>query len=310
MSRIIDMTGQQWGKLTILKRDTSRKSKQAYWLCRCSCGNPEIRSILGTNLRKGATTSCGKCGQFELPGQQFGRLTVIEIDLEYKQKHNIQVGSLYYRCRCDCGNIITAGINHLKNGNIQSCGCLNKEISTSVHSKDLTGQVFGNLTALYQTNKKNRSYNVWRCKCTCGNECDVTSGNLLRGSTRSCGCINSVGKVNIQQLLLKNNIIFEKEKTFDDLINLDTGYKYRYDFYLPSYNRLIEFDGIQHYEYTNHGWNTEQKFKETQKSDKVKNEYALSHNIDLIRIPYWERNNITLELFLGDKYLIKEENNE
>ena len=37
----------------------------------------------------------------------------------------------------------------------------------------------------------------------------------------------------------------------------------------------------------------------------MKNEYALSHNIPLVRIPYWERDNITLEMILEDKYLIK-----
>ena len=47
--------------------------------------------------------------------------------------------------------------------------------------------------------------------------------------------------------------------------------------------------------------------EDNQKRDKEKNKYALSHNIPLIRIPYWERDNITLEMLLGDQYLIKEE---
>lgn len=38
--------------------------------------------------------------------------------------------------------------------------------------------------------------------------------------------------------------------------------------------------------------------------DNEKNEYALSHNIPLVRIPYWERDNITLDMLLGDQYLI------
>ena len=48
------------------------------------------------------------------------------------------------------------------------------------------------------------------------------------------------------------------------------------------------------------------KLKATQKRDKIKNNYALSHNIPLVRIPYWERDNITLDLLLGNKYLQKE----
>lgn len=42
-----------------------------------------------------------------------------------------------------------------------------------------------------------------------------------------------------------------------------------------------------------------------QYKDGLKNDYAKNHNIDLIRIPYQERDNITLDLILGNKYLIK-----
>ena len=50
--------------------------------------------------------------------------------------------------------------------------------------------------------------------------------------------------------------------------------------------------------------NSEIDFKLSQQRDQEKNEYAFSHNISLVRIPYWERDNITLDLILGDKYLI------
>lgn len=60
MSYKIDLTGQQFGRLTVIERDTS--SKRSAWFCRCSCGN--IKSVLMTHLRSGATTSCG-CYQKE-----------------------------------------------------------------------------------------------------------------------------------------------------------------------------------------------------------------------------------------------------
>ncbi len=46
--------------------------------------------------------------------------------------------------------------------------------------------------------------------------------------------------------------------------------------------------------------------KQRQERDKIKNQYALDNNIDLIRIPYWERDNITIDYILGNKFLIKE----
>ena len=96
---------------------------------------------------------------------------------------------------------------------------------------------------------------------------------------------------------LMNNI-------FSDFIFKETGGSPRYDFYLPKYNRLIEFDGSQHYQDNIDFFRT--KVENQKERDKLKNEYALSHNIDLVRIPYWQQNNITLELLLGDKYLVKE----
>ena len=62
-------------------------------------------------------------------------------------------------------------------------------------------------------------------------------------------------------------------------------------------NRLIEFDGEPHYQEIPE-WRT--TLEMVQQHDKEKNEYALFHNIPLVRIPYWERDNITLEMIMGD----------
>lgn len=72
-----------------------------------------------------------------------------------------------------------------------------------------------------------------------------------------------------------------------------------------AYNRLIEFDGEQHYKDV--GFFNTRTLDQTQEADSVKNAYALSHKINLVRIPYWERDKITLEMLLGDEYLIKQE---
>ena len=55
--------------------------------------------------------------------------------------------------------------------------------------KDLTGKRFGRLTVI-KTQGKNKFNNyMWLCRCDCGNEIVVLSGNLLKGNTKSCGCI-------------------------------------------------------------------------------------------------------------------------
>lgn len=45
--------------------------------------------------------------------------------------------------------------------------------------------------------------------------------------------------------------------------------------------------------------------KDIQTRDQEKNEWAAAHNIPLIRIPYTQRDNITLDMLLGDQYLVK-----
>ena len=75
----------------------------------------------------------------------------------------------------------------------------------------------------------------------------------------------------------------------------------RYDFVILKNNtpiRLIEFDGEQHYKNIAN-WDS---LELQQKRDQIKNEYAISHNIPLVRIPYWERDNITLDMIMGDQY--------
>ena len=88
------------------------------------------------------------------------------------------------------------------------------------------------------------------------------------------------------------------------------GSKYRFDFALFDKNhnvfKLIEFDGEQHYENNikNSGWNNYQKYEYTLQNDLQKNKLAKELGIPLIRIPYWERDNINLELLLSNKYEI------
>jgi hypothetical protein len=57
MTKVIDITGQLFGKLTAVKREGTDKEGKALWLCKCECGNETITT--GKRLRKGITRSCG-----------------------------------------------------------------------------------------------------------------------------------------------------------------------------------------------------------------------------------------------------------
>ena len=302
MGKNSDLTNKKFGRLTVIEKDIeeSKKQKRSYWRCQCECGN--IKTIRGTSLTCGDTKSCG-CLFKEISSQ------VHKIDYS-NQKYNYLTplyptdkkdgSSIIWICRCECGKQIEVPSHSIKT--MKSCGCKTRELLSKAQSKDLTGQVFGRLTAKYNTGKKLHGKNVWYCECECGNSIEVITTSLLKGDTQSCGCISSKGEMKIEQVLRENNILYEKQKTFIDFIYEDTKAHPRYDFYLPEYNRLIEFDGEQHFKGT--GWNRDLSFQ--QERDKIKNNYALLNNIQLVRIPYWERETITLDLILGDKYLLRE----
>ena len=237
----------------------------------------------------------------DLTGQIFGRLTVI------KREENANDGHARWLCQCLCGNTTIVSSNVLKKGNTKSCGCLNREVASEKAKNNynkLWNQKCGKWSVTEFVGNNGKGAILWKCKCDCGNDFITTSHHLTSGNTRSCGCLKSIGEANITKILLEHNIDFIAQKQFEDAIYTDTKGKMRFDFYLPNENRLIEFDGIQHFKSLG-GWNDEENLTLIIKRDKVKNEYALSHNIPLVRIPYWERDNITLEMIMSEQYLIK-----
>ena len=54
-------------------------------------------------------------------------------------------------------------------------------------------------------------------------------------------------------------------------------------------------DGQQHFGHTNLGWNDEEHFKRVKERDELKNEYCKSHGIPLIRIPYTQYEELSIE---------------
>lgn len=238
----------------------------------------------------------------DLTGNKYGRLTVLNKDNERKSSS----GS-YWICECECGNIKSVKSSSLRRGEIQSCGCLRNEkvaqFKKQQSEDEMIGKRFGKLVVQKRSEKKGSGGELyWLCQCDCGNIIEVRGHSLKRqdeNRTVSCGCYHrSIGASNILTLLQENNIDFIEEYVFLDLP------KSRFDFAIienGKITRLIEFDGEQHFKDIPEWGGLELQ----QQRDKVKNEYALSHSIPLVRIPYWERDNITMEMINGDKYLVR-----
>ena len=116
----------------------------------------------------------------DISGMRSGRLTVLE---RTEQKRN---GAYLWHCRCDCGQDAFATANEISRGTRKSCGCARK----GREAKDIAGQHFGRLTALYRTERKSGSSYLWHCRCECGRETDVRLSALTSGNTTSCGCVS------------------------------------------------------------------------------------------------------------------------
>ena len=103
--------------------------------------------------------------------------------------------------------------------------------------------------------------------------------HLSRGCRR---CGESKGEMEIRKWLESKGIKFEKEKTFNECLNIG---KLRFDFWIPDYNTCIEFDGLQHFKAI-YQFGGEEEFEKTKERDLVKNNYCKISNINLIRLNY------------------------
>lgn len=119
----------------------------------------------------------------------------------------------------------------------------------------------------------------------CGHIWEIYPSAFLRGN-RCPKCKSSKGEVRVRRFLDKDDIKYIFQHTFDDCFYKRILY---FDFYLPEYNLCIEYDGILHFE---DKFDNPKEFKLTQKRDKIKTKYCKDNKVKLLRIPYWEFDNI------------------
>ena len=164
MPRFQDLTGVKFGRLTVIEQAGRDKNRSIKWKCRCECGN--YTTVLGGNLRKGTSRSCGclakeiareRDSAENLTGRTFGRLTVL-----YRVE-NDSSGKPKWLCKCECGNMKAVSAKHLKHGDVKSCGCLPKEHAKTLHKINET-----------HGKSNTRLYQVWegmkqRCRPTSKN---------------------------------------------------------------------------------------------------------------------------------------------
>lgn len=200
----MDLKGKVFGRWTIVGDFILTQNRERKWLCRCECGTE--RYVFERSLKCGGSVSCGcrrkenaaKVIAHDLTGQVFGELTVLHI--AEKQRKN---GGVWWTCRCACGQEYDVPGTLLVTGRRTNC---NNKVHKKYFKKDISGQKFRMLTAMYPTEERNvRGGVIWHCRCECGNEVDVPYNQLVYCNMVSCGCKKTEHDQNLRKYLTHVN---------------------------------------------------------------------------------------------------------
>ena len=203
-------------------------------------------------------------------------------------------------CKCLLCDMEVLGVNlyNVINGKSTNCGCIRKKRlseSKRIHTiESLSQQKFGRLTVVEEAGRDKYGKIQYKCICDCGNETIVLGNSLLQNHVVSCGCLRSKNNSVISQILSKigYNAIQEKYVKLD---NNEISY-IRFDNYIEELNLAIEYDGEGHFipiDWAGRGeaWANESLYA-TQRRDEIKNNYCFENGIELLRISYFEIDDI------------------
>lgn len=180
MSKRTYIEGKKFGKLTVLHDmgviSYKGSHKEHRVKCRCDCGNEII--ITARALQNESSKGCGRCRQNNYIGERFGKLVIIEQGF-YKNY------TLYFKCRCDCGNEKVVSLSHLLSGHTTSCNECTKY--------DVIGKRFSHLVVLEYLgyiDPLQPKVPYYKCKCDCGNIKTINRQRLIRShkyNITTCG---------------------------------------------------------------------------------------------------------------------------
>jgi hypothetical protein len=246
-----------------------------------------IQHMSRTNMERDIS-GCKYCSGRELPEWYVMKMAnEINPYIEFLEPYK----NLTTRMKCFCKKH-----NHPVNRTIQEvlkgegcyyCGLekLSQQNSLSIeeYQKRVSNKNPNILVIEYNGMVKNAKF---QCKL-CGNEWESCAVSVNK--CPNCERYYS-GEKQISELLDSWGITYISQYRFDDCKDQRS---LPFDFFLPNDNTCIEFDGEQHFK-QKYGWTDIEQIK---KHDNIKNEYCKTKSINLIRIPYWEQEDIKYVLF-------------
>lgn len=202
---------------------------------------------------------------------------------------NFTNGKDKLKIQCECGREFKTSFNSFMYNKKQRCNvCSGKEYD----HRYVREYIKNNSNCMLISDEYKDSQSDLVIRCNCGNKYKASLNAFQYENKRQCNeCSMSKGETKIGLLLEKRNISFKSEYSFENLVGVNGGLL-RFDFAILNSNNelvsLIEYDGEFHFmeRYKGDG------FKDTQIHDKRKNQYCKDNNIPLLRIPYWDFDNI------------------
>jgi Zn finger protein HypA/HybF involved in hydrogenase expression len=190
------------------------------------------------------------------------------------------------KCK-ECGYEWQATPNSLLSGG--GCGkCYGHMRRTTEEFQDELHKIYPTLTVIGEYINKETPI---ECRCEiCGLSFTKIPHSMLRQRVGCPSCTNrkSKGEQVISRWLTEHNIEYITSYSISDCKDINP---LPFDFYLPNFNMLIEYDGIQHYE-VNEFFGGEKGFNILNRHDEIKTQYCKDNKIELLRIPYWDFENI------------------
>lgn len=251
------------------------------------CGN--VWSAKPTNILHGR--GCPKCRnimlkkQFEMGKEEFlNRVLEANPNTEILYTDDFTYhGKSLVRCK------IHDSERYVNNANlIKGCGCKECGNEKTRKRKARTQEEFVSEVAKISPHIEVLGEYVnarTKIKVMCKNHNEiyyVTPDLVLNGTGNCPKCTMTSGEYKVANYLDAEGYEYISQYSFDGDGDIKNK---RYDFYIPSLNTCIEYDGIQHFEpVTTFGG--EETFKYTQKCDAIKNAYCEEQGINLIRVPY------------------------
>lgn len=202
---------------------------------------------------------------------------------------------------CKCGNTFTTDFHHFSTQNKRQCtecGNYIRNNSTRLTNEYIKKYVEIDSKSnceLIKCDYKNASSRI-EVKCPCGEHFKTTFNEFKWNNRIRCRkCSSSISKMenDIVNILGDWNIEYIHQCKFEGCIDKR---ELPFDFYFPQEKICIEADGRQHFEPVIFGSMTYsdalENFKIVKRHDEIKDKFCKDNNMKLIRIPYWERNNI------------------